>query len=194
MIPPRLWDPQFLKLPSGSTSLISLLTRVLYMLYTVTILIDSNTSSLLDHHQMDRAPRRSRSASPLYHSFIPATSSFRKAYETVQTSTHVHRCFVCKRSQTSSTQPHAKCLPTSTPNFALIIKPSVLITRRLEILLPLLLHLFVLLVILVILVIHNSRCTRAAIIRSLDTLAFPCQDGLDMREKLDQGVELLDWE
>ena len=57
-------------------------------------------------------------------------------------------------------------------DYSLVINttPSILVTRRLEILLPRLPYIFIF--ILLILLIHSSRSTRAAIIRPLDTLAF----------------------
>ena len=65
--------------------------------------------------------------------------------------------------------------------------PSLVIARLLEILLPLLLHLFILL-----LLLNSSRRTRAAVIRSLHPLPFPRQRDLNMRKDLDQSVELFD--
>lgn len=69
--------------------------------------------------------------------------------------------------------------------------PSLIVTRLLEILLPAALHPFILLV---TVLVHSRRRTRAAIIRSLDTLAFLHQYSLDMGEELDQGIELFDRE
>ena len=64
--------------------------------------------------------------------------------------------------------------------------PSLVIARLLEILLPLLLHLFILL----LLLLNSSRRTRAAVIGSLHPLPFPRQRNLNVRKDFDQSVEL----
>lgn len=91
----------------------------------------------------------------------------------------------------TSSPPRPSFFASYKYSFAVKTTPSFVVTRLLEILLPLLLHLFI---ILVIALIYSSRCTRAAIIRSLDTLAFLRQHSLDMGEELDQGIELFDRE
>ena len=85
-------------------------------------------------------------------------------------------------------KPSTSCL-TTYPCPSERATPSLVIARLLEVLLPLLFHLFILLLLLLV-SLNSSRRTNAAVIRSLHTLPFPRQRGLDVRKGFDQSVEL----
>ena len=103
----------------------------------------------------------------------------------------VHAAAKAIQVNSAPRKPSAPCL-TTYPCPSERATPLLVIARLLEILLPLLLHLFILLLLLVSL--NSNRRTRAAVIRSLHPLPFPRQRGLDMRKDFDQSVELFNGE